>query len=188
MNTIAVANGVTNGRALGPVRQASDVLKRIGWMGYLVASYPSAKTHEFTHDVLQDQFQGISNDILFEAARLYVREGSKWFPSAFEFRPFVERVQAEAEIAQVAAAWKAVVAKRAMLRARRDDLLRAWYDGEASNGDLLALAGEMEQVGLEYAAASLRAKVRPVVARPGYAEFVAGYAEQLRDAAASNQG
>lgn len=180
-----LATTMTNGSAIGQVRPEGKVPQ---WLAYLVAAYPTAKNSPMTYVVLTDQFQGVPGEVLYEAARLYVREGSKWFPSAFEVRPFVERVQAEAEIAQVAAAWKAVVANRARLRARRDELIQAWYDGEASDGALLALAGEMEQAGLEYAAASLKAKASPVVDRPGYAEFVAGYAERLRGAAANNQG
>ena len=185
MNTIVTT---ANGRAVGPLRQASQHLKRIGWMGYLVASFPNAKTHETTYDVLEDQFQDVPAEVMFEAARRYVREGSKWFPSVFELRPFVERVQTDAETAQVDAAWQATVGGWSKLRARRNDLLELWYAGDVGDQALLGLAEQMEQAGLGYAAASLRAKTRPSPERPDYAEFVVRYVEQLCGAAANNQG
>lgn len=73
-----------------------------------------------------------------------------------------------------------------MVRATRR--LELWYAGDAGDEALLGLAEQMEQAGLGYAAASLKAKACPVVERPGYAEFVARYAERLHGAAANNQG
>lgn len=178
MNHVAT---MANGSAISQVRPEGKVPQ---WLAYLVAAYPTAKNSPMTYVVLTDQFFGVPGEVLYEAARLYVREGSKWFPSAFELRPFVERVQAEAEIAQVAAAWQAAVDGWAKLRARRNDLLELWYAGDVGDEALLGLAGEMEQAGLGYAAASLRAKVRPSPERPDYAEFVVRYAEQLCGAAA----
>lgn len=148
-----VMNG--HGRAISQGRPEGNVPK---WLAYLVAAYPSTKNGPMTYMVLTDQFQGIPSEELYEAARLYVREGSKWFPSAFEFRPFLKRYQTEADVNQMAARWQATVATWPALRARRREALEMWYAGEMDNCDLLALADEMDAAGLANAAAGLRGK------------------------------
>lgn len=159
MNHVAT---MTNGSAIGQVRPEGKVPQ---WLAYLVAAYPTAKNSPMTYVVLTDQFQGIPGEELYEASRLYVREGGKWFPSAFEFRPFVERVQAEAELNQTATRWQATVASWPELRARRTAALEMWYEGELDDRELLALAGELELAGLLSAAANLQGRVALAVAR-----------------------
>lgn len=180
MNAVTVAR---NGQVVTATKRA-ELMREVGWMGYLVASFPASKAAPATYRVLEDQFQDEASDLLFEAARLYVREGGKWLPSAFEFRPFVERVRGTVEDARMAAAWQATVNSWPHLRARRTELLEQWYAGEASDSDLLAMADELQDAGLVSAAASLRAKTKPAPERPDYAEFVARYAEKLCGAAA----
>lgn len=179
----AVMTVTKNGHVAAATKR-TELMREVGWMGYLVASFPASKAAPATYRVLEDQFQDEASDVLFEAARLYVREGGKWLPSAFEFRPFVERVRSTVEDAQIAAAWQATVNSWPHLRARRTALLEQWYAGEASDSDVLALADELQTAGLVSAAASLRAKVRPSPERPDYAELVVRYAEHLQDAAA----
>lgn len=154
MNRIATTKngqGITQSRA--------GLMREVGWMGYLVASFPASKAVPATYQVLEDQFTDESPDVLFEAARLYVREGGKWLPSAFEFRPFVARVKATLEDEQFRAAWQAVVDSWPQLRTRRIALLEQWYAGEASDNDLLAMADTLQTAGLLSAAANLRGKV-----------------------------
>lgn len=194
MNQAQVALRPKNGHVTISGNDPLDIYP--DWYKYLLGSYPNSQTSSIQTKAMLHQFKDCDPALLFDAAAEFVRtdsrrtrDGQRVFsmPIPTEFWDVVERIKSRREdVARMAEQER--IMNRATLRVRRDELLQAWYVGEASDGDLLALAGEMEQVGLEYAAASLRAKARPVVERPGYTEFVAGYVERLRVATANNQG
>lgn len=157
-HTMTAAVNGASGRGLQQVSES----KIPTWLAYLVAAYPSAKNSPMTYVVLTDQFQGTPGAELYEAARLYVKEGGKWFPSAFEFRPFVERATAQAEEQAAAARWQSVVDTWPGWRVRRTQMLRDWHKGVIGDSDLAAFCDELQGHGLLHAAANLRARLLPV--------------------------
>lgn len=164
------------------------------WYRYLLGSYPNSQTSSNQTMAMLHQFKEYDPDLLFQAAGEFVakderrtKSGQRVFslPIPTEFRDTVEGILARRE-EQARAEEQARVFEQGSLRARRNELLELWYAGDVGDKALLGLAEQMERAGLEYAAASLRAKTRPSPERPDYAEFVVRYAEQLCGAAAKS--
>lgn len=158
------------------------------WYKYLLGCYPNSQTSSIQTKAMLHQFKDCDPALLFDAAAEFVRtdsrrtrDGQRVFsmPIPTEFWDVVERIKSRREDA-IRMAEQERILNQGELRRRRDEILQSWYAGDVGNEALLGLAGEMERSGLEYAAASLKAKASPVVDRPGYAEFVAGYAERLQ--------
>lgn len=166
------------------------------WYQYLLGSYPNSQTSTIQTKAMLHQFRNHDLELMFDAAAEFVatdnrrtKDGQRVFslPIPTELRSVVERIVARRED-EVRQAEQEKVLFRAELRRQRDELLSSWYAGDVGDDALLVLAEEMEQAGMEYAAASLRAKTKPAPERPDYAVFVARYGEKLCGAAANNQG
>lgn len=177
-----------NGGAIAAAKMPEDPMNAYPkWYRYLLGSYPNSQTSSNQTMAMLHQFKEYDLDLLFEAAGEFVatderrtKAGQRVFslPIPTEFRDTVEGILARRE-EQTRAEEQARAFEQGSLRARRHELIELWYAHEVEDGALLSLADEMDRAGLEHAAASLRARLRPAPDRPDYAEFVARYANEV---------
>lgn len=156
----------TNGRAMGNAAAVNNPLAGIpDWLQYLIGAYPTSKTTPGQLAVMEDLFTPFDPGLLYEAARAFVWNDQREirnFPTAPDFRPTVERVQArhdEQVQAQAATAFSDWFDGCQVLRVRRLDVLEDWYAGAVDSLAVSRLADEMERAGMGCAAASLRRRV-----------------------------
>lgn len=175
----------TNGVAI-PARNPIDIYPE--WYQYLLGSYPNSQTSSIQTKAMLHQFRDREPGLMLEAVAEFVatdkrrtRDGQRVFsmPIPTELRDVLDRIQARREGEARMAEQERMLARPA-LRVRRDVMLQSWYAGDVDNEALLSLVREMEQAGMEHAAACLRTRLRPAPDRPDYAEFVARYARELR--------
>lgn len=144
---------LTNPRpAPAGISQALNALP--AWLQYLIAAYPAAQVAGLTYLVYEEQFADVDADTMLTAVKATVRQHKyNTFPAVADIRQQVEAIGE--------ARYMSLVERAGRLRSlqqRRRDLVDRSFDGDATQAEFDALAGEFADMGYEATATSIQAR------------------------------